>query len=114
MAATEKERQAETVEVITDNAAVTSQTMTRPAKAADKQASSSRIRKPIKAPPKKPEIILKLIKRSKGARLQDLQKATGWQAHSIRAALTGLRKQGVRIDHSRTPSGKTIYKAVEG
>ncbi|WP_339631184.1 DUF3489 domain-containing protein [uncultured Sneathiella sp.] len=114
MTATKKERQAETVKAITDNTAESSQAMTRSAKAADKPASFSRIRKPIKAPPKKPEIILRLLKRSKGARMQDLQKATGWQAHSIRAALTGLRKQGVRIDHSRTPSGKTIYKAVEG
>ena len=114
MTVAKKERQAETVKAITDDTEETSQAMTRSAKAADKQASSSRIQKPIKAPPKKPEIILKLLKRPKGARIQDLQKATGWQAHSIRAALTGLRKQGVRIDHSRTPSGKTIYKAVEG
>lgn len=88
---------------------------TGPAKAADKRASPSNARKPVNPSPKKPDIILKLIKRSKVARIQDLQKATGWQAHSIRAALTGLRKQGVRIDHSRTPSGKTIYKLmVEG
>ncbi|MCC3305101.1 DUF3489 domain-containing protein [Sneathiella sp. HT1-7] len=84
------------------------------AKTATKRAASSGARKPVNPSPKKPDIILKLVKRSKGARMQDLQKATGWQAHSIWAALTGLRKQGVRIDHSRTPSGKTIYKAVEG
>lgn len=46
--------------------------------------------------------------------MQDLQKATGWQAHSIRAALSGLRKKGIRIDLTRTASGKTFYKAVEG
>lgn len=109
MAATEKERQAETVEVITDNTAVTSQAMTRPAKAADKQASSSRIRKPVKPSPKKPEIILKLVKRSKGARMQDLQKATGWQAHSIRAALAGLRRKGVQIERQKGKDGVSRY-----
>ncbi len=87
---------------------------TASAKEAAKQASSSSARKPVKPSPKKPDIILKLVKRSKGACMQDLQKATGWQAHSIRAGLSGLRKKGIRIDLTRTASGKTTYKAVEG
>ncbi|MDF2367762.1 DUF3489 domain-containing protein [Sneathiella sp.] len=86
--------------------------ITTPAKAADKQASPSRTRKPVKPSPKKPDIILKLVKRSKGARMQDLQKATGWQAHSIRAALTGLRKQGIPIDRQKNTAGETIYKLI--
>tara|TARA_R100001163_G_C5028814_1_gene169626 strand:- start:79 stop:411 length:333 start_codon:yes stop_codon:yes gene_type:complete len=86
---------------------------TRPAKEASRRKFTSGARKSIKPSPKKPDIILKLIKRSKGARMQDLQKATGWQAHSIRAGLSGLRKKGVRIDLTRTASGKTFYKAVK-
>ena len=85
---------------------------TGPAKAADKQASPSRTRKLVKPSPKKPDIILKLVKRSKGARIQDLQKATGWQAHSIRAALTGLRKQGIPIARQKNTAGETIYKLM--
>lgn len=114
MTTTKTKRQAETVEVITNNTAEALPTKIKPIKPAVRQAPPSPNRKREKSSPRKPEIIFRLIKRSKGARIQDLQKATGWQAHSIRAALTGLRKQGVRIDHSRTPSGKTIYKAVEG
>ncbi len=99
--------------IITDKAETTRATST-PVKVADKQAPSSGARKLVKAPPRKPDIILKLIKRSKGARIEDLQKATGWQAHSIRAALTGLRKKGIPIELNRTASGKVWYKAVEG
>ncbi|MDF2366022.1 DUF3489 domain-containing protein [Sneathiella sp.] len=80
-----------------------------PAKAAAKQASSSNARKPVKPSPTKPNIILKLIKRPKGARMQDLQKATGWQAHSIRAALTGLRKKGVPVERQKGKDGISRY-----
>ena len=48
--------------------------------------------------------ILGLLQRPKGASVADLTKATGWQPHSIRAALTGIRKQGhdvVRFEDAR-------------
>ena len=54
--------------------------------------------------------ILALLRRLKGARLTELQKATGWQAHSIRAALTGLRKRGITITRSQD-DGVTVYRA---
>ncbi|WP_339716863.1 DUF3489 domain-containing protein [uncultured Sneathiella sp.] len=82
------------------------------AKEAAQQKLTADSRKRMKALPKKPDIILKLIKRSKGARMQDLQKATGWHAHSIRAALTGLRKQGIPIDRQKNTAGETIYKLM--
>ena len=40
--------------------------------------------------PTKTATILKLLRRPKGASIAQLQKATDWQAHNIRAALTGL------------------------
>ncbi len=54
--------------------------------------------------------ILALLSRPKGARINELQKATGWQPHSIRAALTGLRKRGIAITRSKD-DGVTIYRA---
>ncbi len=54
--------------------------------------------------------ILGLLSRPKGARINELQKATGWQSHSIRAALTGLRKRGIAITRSKD-DGVTIYRA---
>ena len=58
----------------------------------------------------KASIILDLLKRPKGATVADLQKATGWQAHSIRAAITGLRKRGITITRSQDDS-VTVYRA---
>lgn len=38
--------------------------------------------------------VIRLLRRSKGASLSQLQSATSWQPHSIRAALTKLRNAG--------------------
>ena len=54
--------------------------------------------------------ILKLISRSRGARMDALEKATGWQSHSIRSALTGLRKGGHRIKHDKDANSITVYR----
>ena len=43
-----------------------------------------------KVNPTKTATILKLLRRPKGASIAQLQKATDWQAHNIRAVLTGL------------------------
>ncbi len=42
--------------------------------------------------------IARLLSRKSGADLATLQDATGWQPHSVRAALSGLRKAGYQID----------------
>ena len=57
--------------------------------------------------------VLSLVRRANGASIADLQGATGWQPHSVRAALTGLRKQGVEITRSRNGDGVTIYTAAQ-
>lgn len=64
----------------------------------------------VGAPRGKAETILALLKRPEGAPLADLERATGWQPHSIRAALTGLRKRGIAITRSKD-DGVTIYRA---
>lgn len=38
--------------------------------------------------------VLVLLRRPQGATLPELAEATGWLAHTTRAALTGLRKKG--------------------
>jgi predicted transcriptional regulator len=45
----------------------------------------------------KTDRILDLLKRANGASVDELQSFTGWQAHSIRGALSGLRKKGVAV-----------------
>ncbi|MDM8166315.1 MAG: DUF3489 domain-containing protein [Silicimonas sp.] len=47
-----------------------------------------------------------------GASLDDLCNATGWQPHTVRAALSGLRKAGHVIDRTRDDAGKSIYRVT--
>ena len=59
-------------------------------------------RKPNTAPGEtKAAAITRLLTRKAGADLGALQEATGWQPHSVRAALSTLRKAGYTI--ARTP-----------
>ena len=61
--------------------------------------------------------VIALLERDHGATIAELIAATGWLAHTTRAALTGLRKRGyaVAIDRSddkrgsfyRIPAGET-------
>ena len=51
-----------------------------------------------------------LVQRKEGAVITDLMAATGWQQHSVRAALTGLRKAGHTISRVRDDGGATRYR----
>ena len=44
--------------------------------------------------PSKAAMVLGLLTREEGARINELTAATGWLPHTMRAALTGLRKKG--------------------
>ena len=56
--------------------------------------------------------IQRLLTRKSGATLTALQTATGWQAHSVRAALSTLRKSGYIIDKAppKTDNGAVVYR----
>ncbi len=64
--------------------------------------------------PTKLETISKQLRRPAGANIAQLQKVTGWQSHSVRAALTGLRKKGHAIERSKSAKGDTVYRIIEG
>jgi hypothetical protein len=51
--------------------------------------------------PGKTDAVLALLRRDDGATLAELMAATGWLAHSTRAALTGLRKKGHAVERSK-------------
>lgn len=60
--------------------------------------NKSKASKPSNAAGKtKSAIVARLLSRDKGATIAELTKATGWQSHSCRAFLTGLRKKGHAI-----------------
>jgi hypothetical protein len=55
--------------------------------------------------------ILELIGRPKGATLAEIQKATDWQAHSVRGFLSNAaKKQGLNIESTKTEAGERVYK----
>lgn len=61
----------------------------------------------------KTQVIAQLLGRKRGASMANLQSATGWQTHSIRAAISRLRKQGVTVSLSRSAKGSDVY-AIQG
>lgn len=62
--------------------------------------------------PTKSELVTRLLSRKAGADLATLGNATGWQPHSVRAALSGLRKAGYAIDRqaAKSKDGGPVYR----
>jgi Protein of unknown function (DUF3489) len=55
--------------------------------------------------------ILELIGRPKKASLAEIQKATDWQAHSVRGFLsTAAKKHGLKIESTKTEAGDRVYQ----
>ena len=74
------------------------------AKSAAKEADAPR-------PESKGAKILELIGRPKGATLAEIQKATNWQAHSLRGFLsTAAKKHGLKIESTKTEGGDRVYQ----
>ena len=63
---------------------------------------------PSSKAPSKTALVLDLLRRPEGATLAQLVEATGWLAHTTRAALTGLRKKGHAIAKDKV-DGVTRY-----
>ena len=56
--------------------------------------------------------VIALLKRDEGATLPELVEATGWLAHTTRAALTGLRKKG-HVLGKTSREGRAVYRIEE-
>jgi hypothetical protein len=66
-----------------------------------------------KRPRTKRAVLLALMTRKSGATIPAMMEATGWQAPSVRAGLTGLRKGGATLQRSTNRKGETIYCVVQ-
>lgn len=57
--------------------------------------------------------VIALLRRPKGASIDDLCKATGWQAHSVRGALSGAikKKLGLAVESKKT-DGARVYRVT--
>lgn len=61
---------------------------------------------------KKAEVIA-MMKRAKGATLDEIMAATGWQRHTVRGFVSLLvSKDGLRIESTKSPSGERTYRAA--
>ena len=57
-------------------------------------------------------LMIDLLRRADGATIVDLTEATGWLAHTTRAAITGLRKRGYAVARERSDAGKSVYRML--
>lgn len=54
-----------------------------------------------------------MISKPDGVRITILVERLGWQPHTVRAALSGLRKQGHQILASKSPkTGEAVYRLM--
>jgi hypothetical protein len=73
-------------------------------------ARGSSVVRPVRQ--SKKAAILALLERPDGAAIADLTGATGWQVHSVRAALTGLRKEGREVLRDKDKAGVARYRVA--
>lgn len=58
--------------------------------------------------------LIGLLSKPNGARVSVLAERLQWQAHTVRAALSGLRKQGFEIATSKSAkTGETVYAITD-
>lgn len=59
-------------------------------------------------------IMLEFLRRKQGVTIDQLAKATGWQKHSVRGALSGAigKRLAIRVESQAAPTGR-VYRIVE-
>lgn len=69
---------------------------------------------PTARPGTKQALLIDLLKRKKGATIDDAVKATGWQPHSVRGAISGTlkKKLGLTIASESIGSRGRVYRIV--
>ncbi len=95
-------------------------TQSRSAKQKPKQRSRRAERKPCVAKPSpaavrpgtKQALLIDLLKRKKGATIEEAVAATGWQPHSVRGAISGTlkKKLGLAVTSEKPGDGPRRYR----
>ena len=81
--------------------------------AARQQAETRAEPAPIR-PGTKQALLLALLRRPEGASIAEIQEATGWQPHTARAALTGLKHKGFTLMSAQRENGTRAYREASG
>jgi cell division septation protein DedD len=61
-------------------------------------------------PPTKRKRLLRLISRKSGARLEDLMEQLGWQAHTVRSAISRLKPEDGTVVSDKDGKGRLRYR----
>lgn len=77
----------------------------KPIKGSRKEQNTSRLKKASKT-----ETLLAVLERSKGASLDELMNASGWQAHSVRGFLSAVVKKKLRLKLSSETDDKGVRR----
>lgn len=72
--------------------------------------TTTKLSKP-KPKPTREALLSKLLARKFGATIAQIQEATGWQPHTARAAISRLRKAGIKIERKDSDMG-SVYRIV--
>ncbi len=64
---------------------------------------------PVRAGTKQATLV-DMMRTAAGASIAQMGAKTGWQPHSVRAALTGLRKRGIAVTRAKDDTETTIYR----
>ena len=96
---------------VTEAAVPVAQTTAVNKNATRKAGDSPARKRPAKT--SKKDQLLALVAKPGGTRISILTEKLGWQAHTVRATLSGLRKQGHQILATKAPkTGEAVYRLV--
>jgi hypothetical protein len=86
------------------------------AKSQSKPSSRATASPAAARPGTKQALLLDLLQRKQGATIAEAMKATGWQPHSVRGAISGTlkKKLGLRVDSTEVDKRGRVYRIVSG
>lgn len=59
--------------------------------------------------------LVAMLKKPNGMRVSLIGEKLGWQAHTVRAAISGLRKRGFEVSRTKAKkTGEAVYSIVGG
>lgn len=64
------------------------------------------------APKSKKDQLIDLLRTKGGANVKQISEALGWQPHTVRAALTGLRKANVAVEKMPARDGELSHYRI--
>lgn len=66
-------------------------------------------------PGTKQALLIELLKRKNGATIDEVVEATGWQAHSVRGAISGVlkKKLGLKVSSAKVEGRGRVYRIAK-